>query len=88
MDKETQIEEMTQNINDVCENKGCNEYRDCGKCHAEWLYKLGYRKKSEVAEEIFKLLEAISGRKDGLIVYADEYVQFKKKYLGESGNDR
>lgn len=57
--REKQIEEMTQDIDDACENKGCNEYRDCGKCHAEWLYELGYRKQSEVANEIFDEIKAI-----------------------------
>jgi DNA-directed RNA polymerase subunit RPC12/RpoP len=47
MSKEKQIEEMAKDIEDTCENKGCNEYRDCSKCRAEWLYELGYRKQSE-----------------------------------------
>ena len=51
MSRDRQIEEMAKDLEDTCENKGCNDIRDCDKCRAEWLYELGYRKASEVASE-------------------------------------
>lgn len=44
--------------------------------------------RADVAKEIFESLEAISDRKDGLIIYPDEYIELKKKYTEESENDR
>ena len=37
-DQKKQIEEMAKDLEDACENKGCNVIRDCDKCRAEWLY--------------------------------------------------
>ena len=47
MSREKQIEEMANDIDDACGNRGCPKDRDCSKCRAEWLYELGYRKQSE-----------------------------------------
>ena len=58
--RDKQIEEMAKDLEDVCENKGCNYengIRDCDKCRAEWLCELGYRKASDVAREIFAEIE-------------------------------
>lgn len=64
LNRDKQIEEMAKDIEDVCENRGCNYengIRDCDKCRAEWLYELGYRKASDVAREIFEeIIEALA----------------------------
>ena len=73
---------------------GCPDNKECMHClcadwyRAEALYNGDYRKQSEVVKEIFESLEEISGRKDGLIVYPDEYVELKKKYTEKSENDK
>lgn len=62
MSRDKQIEEMAKDLEDVCENRGCNYengIRDCDKCRAEWLYELGYRKASDVAREIFEEIEEL-----------------------------
>jgi hypothetical protein len=56
------IDEMARDLEDVCENRGCNYengIRDCDKCRAEWLYELGYRKSTDVAREIFEEIELL-----------------------------
>ena len=74
--REKQIEEMADIL---CEAKGhdCNGGDDC-RCvkQAEALYNAGYRKASEVAEEIFAEIE------EHIMLEFNEvaYAELKKKY--------
>ena len=90
---EKQIEEMTKDLCDiqckgmkcnVCDSYGC-EYR----MQAEALYNAGYRKASEVAEEIFAEINEFkkqyaSGDIDGHTLYVRLYM-LEKKYREDEG---
>jgi hypothetical protein len=99
MSKEKQIDEM---VKAVCENYGscskcsisngdydktCSFYEDC-----QALYTAGYRLASDVAREIFEEIETslqIADFKGGEVYYAiraDDYLHYKKKYIGEDTN--
>ena len=63
MTKEKQIEEMSQIMHDGCAIvRGTNQCRgeDCLDCAAVTCYEKGYRKASEVAEEIFEEISKAS----------------------------
>ena len=61
MSREKQIEEMAKLLCSTCaetNEKDCEKFEGvCGICDATKLYNAGYRKASEVAEEIFGEIE-------------------------------
>ena len=89
MSRDKQIEEMASIINLPCSGH-CEECPslDCGcleKLRAVSLYNAGYRKASDVAEEIFAAIEEMvitEKSNDGCALYLDkvELAELKKKY--------
>ena len=93
MSKEKQIEEMAR---DICEhyNSDGTCYHDGKPCDfkcegftdAQYLYEKGYRKASDVAEEIFAeieeyMLPALIGNKfPAKVINPDKFAELKKKY--------
>ena len=101
MSREKQIEEMARELCDATQktNQGCNSIcyprGMCAHCKvmAEHLYNAGYRKASEVAEEIFGEIDKIlSHKRDfncseiafgyewALAEVRRQYAELKKKY--------
>ena len=88
MDKEKQIEEIYEEI-----KYGTGSYSDDARSVAEILYNIGYRKQSEVAKEIFEVIEKLA-----YLLLNDEHytvgdmlwdiTELKKKYIEESGNGK
>ena len=92
--RDKQIEEMAKLCTDKCRdchNNECIETTKSQHCIAETLYNAGYRKASEVAEEIFAEIEKIAMH--GTTVYGlclmsmgeAAFAELKKKYT-EEGN--
>lgn len=92
MSRDKQIEEMAKDLCDidckgmkcdVCDSYGC-EYR----IQAEALYNAGYRKSTDVAEEIFAEIEEHIITK--LPILGSDIVahlaELKKKYIGKDTN--
>ena len=91
MSRDKQIEEMASIMNLPCSGR-CEECPslDCGcleKLRAVSLYNAGYRKATEVAEEIFAEIEASAKvkywRGGGLVVFevnGEDFAELKKKY--------
>lgn len=88
MDREKQIEEMAKVM---C--GGCPDNNECMRClcatwyNAEDLYKAGYRKKSEVAKEIFEKIDNIVSNLRDSPFYSSsdavyELTELKKEYMG------
>lgn len=82
--RDKQISEMTK---DICEIQ-CNGMK-CAVCEtgcdcrmqAEALYNAGYRKASEIAEEIFAEIEKICGTNGfHFICTVEKFKELKKKY--------
>jgi hypothetical protein len=99
--REKQIEEMAKICCNTCEfgcgfNGECdldNDYRKCGISNetAEALYNAGYRKPTDLAEEIFAEIEDLFFDKYLLgnitaSLFEDKYAELKKKYIGEDTN--
>ena len=58
MSRDKQIEEMASVLMSKCDSEiDCSKKADCDLCRAEHLYEKGYRKASDVAEEIFAEIE-------------------------------
>lgn len=93
--KEKQIEEMASIINLPCSGH-CEEcpYLDCGcleKLRAVSLYNAGYRKASDLAEEIFAeieecFFEELVGCTEAKLIDEERFAELKKKYT-EDKND-
>lgn len=87
MDKEKEIEEMSNVIAEICE-KQSKKYKcdDCNNCMAEFLLNAGYRKADEVRKETAK--EILQDLYDEASKYCDETMgldtyeikQLSKKY--------
>lgn len=99
MNKEKQIEEIANDLNMHCcslAEQFCGEM-SCNSCITNYLYNAGYRKASEVAEEIFaeieeKLSANLCGefREDSIewfdyysLLLAEDIAELKKKYTDE-----
>ena len=90
MSREKQIKEMSKVMHDGCcivtATNQCHG-DDCLDCGAETLYEKGYRKASDVAEEIFAEIEKVAevGRimNACAIISLDELAELKKKYTEE-----
>lgn len=84
MNKEKQIEEMTEDLCTIeCKGMKCNECDHYGckyRVLAEALYNLSYLKASEVAREIFGMLrEDLRGEVD--MNYLERLIEiYEKKY--------
>jgi purine nucleoside permease len=86
MSKDKQIEEMTKTILDVDRSyygMECDEIQ--AKVEANAIYNAGYRKASEVAEEIFAEIEKILDQKFSInhgvvLISKEEFAELKKKY--------
>ena len=94
MDKEKQIEEMAKTL--------CSDYGECKYCickkvesetnvctvesDCEELYNAGYRKASEVAEEIFAEIWENEHKGDFVILTARRFAELKKKYRGKKND--
>ena len=87
MNKEKQIEEMSQITHDGCAIvKATNQCRgdDCLDCAAVTLYEKGYRKTSDVAREIFEEIEKELARYAHLHRYAEEAREVTEEYADGS----
>lgn len=92
MSRDKQISEMEQ----IGSKRPCDS-EDCSKClamnrrcndflFAERLYNAGYRKSTDIAEEIFDYLDSQIGKR-GYPILTHEYVaELKKKYIGKDTN--
>ena len=72
---------------------GCNESRDCSEIFARNLYNAGYRKSTDVAEEIFAEIDklTVSYINDADYTIGDMIlgiVELKKKYTEEENCGR
>ena len=83
MDKEKQIEEMTEAIFHNC-NCGLF-FSEAEKIARFVIEEQGYRKQSEVAKEIFEEIEKLKYTKYDWNDYVewDAIAELKKKYIGE-----
>lgn len=93
MSKEKQIEEMAKVM---CGS--CPDNNECMRClcatwyDAEALYKAGYRKQSEVVEEIFEEIDNIVSNLRDSPFYSSsdavyELIELKKEYTGVKEDD-
>ena len=85
MSKEKQIEEMASALN-FCKNtpiEECHSKVDCKHCLAEQLYNAGYRKQSEIAEEIFAEADKIFMATCLSLETYKAWCELKKKYTKE-----
>ena len=79
MTKDKQITEIANDLNMHCcslAEQFCGEM-SCNACITNWLYYAGYRKASEVAEDIIRMLRAAGINEWRYPIVAD----IKKKYL-------
>ena len=105
MNRERQIEEMAVILTDGgCTKCNCDENGkfNCLPMHsAELLYNAGYRKKSEIAKEIFEEIEKLvsTNKKtvgcatyEETIFYIEDFIEdfaeLKKKYTGEKEDEQ
>lgn len=85
-DKQTEI---ANDLNMHCvslSEQFCGEM-SCNACISTWLYNAGYRKASDLAEEIFAEIEKVVGY--ALCVDLTDwsaYTELKKKYIGKDTN--
>lgn len=81
MNKDNQIEEMAV---ELWHNTTIREADMCDDV-AEYLYNAGYRKASEIFEEIETSLQIadFKGSEVYYVIRADDYIHYKKKYLEE-----
>lgn len=81
MSREKQIEEMAKVMRSHCEidnQCGSCHFETCNECFAEVLYNAGYRKASEIFQEIENEI------KNHGICYAHRKIaELKKKYMEE-----
>lgn len=90
MNRDKQIEEMAKLLCSTCyetNEEDCKKFEGvCGICDATRLYNAGYRKSSEVAEEIFGEIERMVCRMHNLALFgfsidtSRELAELKKKY--------
>ena len=79
MNREKQIEEIANDLNFHCcslAEQYCGEM-SCNACLTNWLYTAGYRKSTEVAEDIIRMLRAAGINEWRYPIVAD----IKKKYM-------
>lgn len=89
MNKEKQIEEMARDLCE-CYNSDGSCWQDDKPCdlrcdeytNAQYLYDKGYRKASDVAEEIFAEIEQIFFDNE-VVINITRYNELKKKYTEE-----
>ena len=97
MSRDKQIEEMAKELCDAMQktNQGCNSIcyprGMCAHCKvmAEHLYNAGYRKSTEVAEEIFEEIDKLLAvdRNGNANLDVRDLAKLKNKYT-ESGRDK
>lgn len=94
LNKDKQIEEMAKDIEQArikaTDTTNSMNY-GFGVWYAKELYEKGYRKASEVAEEIFAEIDnlmldgAIGGKYPIKVINPDKYAELKKKYTEGEG---
>lgn len=95
MSRDKRIEEIAKELcnSTMCDLETYNNCRmpqgNCSRCKrvSEDLYNAGYRKASDVAEEIFAEIENINAHGDGYYEYWKDWLaklaELKKKYTEE-----
>ena len=83
-----QIEEMAKVIRSSMDNLGCGNFNFTGDeistMFAKALYNAGYRKQSEVAEEIFAEIESLEAENRGFSICLDSAVKTALKIKCEA----
>ena len=88
-DKQTEI---ANDLNMHCvslSEQFCGEM-SCNACISNWLYNAGYRKSTEIAEEIFEEIWEnadllYDGYRDIVVITEKDFAELKKKYTEGGG---